>query len=203
MRGLKLAVGICLALGAQSALAGLSQFCNASAITIPNSGAGTPYPSPIVVSGLGPSITTFQVELNGITHTFPDDIDILLVGPTGASLILQSDVGGGTDVTGISLTYTDGASLPPDAGPLVSGTFAPSNVTAGDAFAAPAPAGPYGNPAPAGSDTQASEFAGTNPNGTWELYVIDDAGGDLGSIDGGWCIAFGSTPVTLQSFDVD
>src|SRR5262249_55070841 len=27
---------------------------------------------------------------------------------------------------------------------------------------------------------------GTNPNGTWSLYVFDDAGGDMGSFAGGW-----------------
>jgi subtilisin-like proprotein convertase family protein len=28
-------------------------------------------------------------------------------------------------------------------------------------------------------------FNGTNPNGTWSLYINDDAGGDTGSVTGG------------------
>ena len=29
-------------------------------------------------------------------------------------------------------------------------------------------------------------FNGTNPNGTWSLYAVDDLGGDIGGIAGGW-----------------
>jgi hypothetical protein len=92
----------------------------------------------------------------------------------------------------LNLTYSDSAAaFPPDAGPLVSGTFKPSDVEVGDAFVAPAPAGSYGDPAPVGSATLTSVFAGTDPNGTWSLYVVDDTGADVGSISGGWCLAFG------------
>lgn len=34
----------------------------------------------------------------------------------------------------------------------------------------------------------AEAFAGTAPNGAWTLFVLDDATGDSGSIDGGWCL---------------
>ena len=79
------------------------------------------------------------------------------------------------------------ATLLSDGGPLTSGTFRPSNVGAGDAFAGPAPAAPHGNPSPGGSATFASTFGGTDPNGGWNLFVVDDAGQDAGSV-GSWCL---------------
>lgn len=208
MKTLNLAAAAALALTASSAMAGTAPFCNTGAITIASGpGAAAPYPSPVVVSGLGPSITTFTVSVFGLTHTFPDDVDLLLVGPTGANLIIMSDVGAGNDAAAVDLLIDDSAGgLMPDTAQLASGSYQPSNYVGADGvdvFAAPAPAGPYGSPATTGSDTLTSIFAGTNPNGTWNLYAMDDAAGDSGSIGGGWCLAFGTTPVTLQSFDVD
>jgi hypothetical protein len=55
-----------------------------------------------------------------------------------------------------------------------------------DAFPGPAPMGPYNTPAPTGAATFGSVFDGTNPNGTWSLYVFDDAAMDSGTIAGGW-----------------
>ena len=67
-----------------------------------------PYPSTITVSGLGGTITHVQVKLNGVTHSFPDDIDILLVGPGGQNAIIMSDVGGGNPgATNVTLTLDD------------------------------------------------------------------------------------------------
>ena len=56
---------------------------------------------------------------------------------------------------------------------------------------APAPAAPYLTPATAGTDTLTSAFtgaAGGDPNGTWSLYVVDDAAVDTGNIAGGWTL---------------
>jgi subtilisin-like proprotein convertase family protein len=141
--------------------------------TIPDSGQASTYPAVVTVSGL-PSVKRLRVRLTGISHTFPDDLDILLVGPGGQTVLLMSDVGGSGDVTGLNLTLDDGAPAIPDAGPLVAGTFAPTNIGAGDAFPAPAPAGPYG--------ATLSGFTGASPNGVWSLYVFDDAAGDPGSL---------------------
>lgn len=42
-------------------------------------------------------------------------------------------------------------------------------------------------PVPAYSGaTQLATFNGQSPNGTWSLWVRDDATGDSGSISGGW-----------------
>jgi subtilisin-like proprotein convertase family protein len=158
-----------------------SPSCNAGAISILDASAGSPYPSTITLSGLGGTITKVTLDLNGITHTFPDDIDILLVGPGGQNAIVMSDVGGSADVSGLNLTLDDAAaSALSDSGALVSGTFRPTNAVAGDTFPAPAPA-------PSGGSAL-SVFNGTNPNGAWRLYVVDDAAIDVGQISGGWCL---------------
>lgn len=184
------------ALGALLAFstASLAQtFSNTASIAIPGtgtSGPASPYPSTIPVSGLSGTITNISVAINGYEHTFPDDVDVLLVGPAGTgaqSVVLMSDVGGGTDITGVNLVFQDGSPALPDAGPIVSGTFAPTNIGAGDPFAAPAPAGPHGS-------TFASMGLIGGPaaaaNGTWSLYVVDDVTGDIGQFQGGWSITF-------------
>ena len=161
-------------------------FTNTNFITIPSSGAASPYPSSISVSGLGGTVTKITVKLNNLSHTFPDDIDIMLVGPGGQNAIILSDVGGTSAASGVTLILDDSAATAlPDGGPLVSGTFMPTNIGTGDTFAAPAPT-------PSGGSAL-SVFSGTAPNGTWSLYVVDDAGGDDGSIAGGWELSVSAT----------
>jgi subtilisin-like proprotein convertase family protein len=161
-------------------------FSNPSAITIPAAGpegVASPYPSTIPVAGLSGTVTKVTVTLTNFSHTFPADVDILLVGPTGANATILSDLGGATPVTNVTLTLDDAAAtaLPT---PLVSGTFKPTNALG---FIEP---DPFPAPAPAHSGASAlSVFNGTNPNGTWSLYVVDDSGGDTGSISGGWSLS--------------
>src|SRR5262249_57206133 len=102
-------------------------------------------------------------------------VDVLLVGPGGQKLLLMSDAGGGTDAVNVNLTFDDAAAA--IGATVVSGTFRPTNIGAGDLFPAPAPAGPY-------PDTQLSIFNCLNPNGTWSLYVVDDAATDIGNYNG-------------------
>jgi len=118
-----------------------------------------------------------------MSHTYPDDLDILLVGPGGQKVLLMSDAGGGSDVNNITLTFDDAAaSALADSAAIVAGTYKPTDFVTGDTFPSPAPAGPYG--------TTLSTFNGLNPNGTWSLYVLDDAASDSGSIAGGWSLKF-------------
>jgi subtilisin-like proprotein convertase family protein len=138
----------------------------------------SPYPSTINVSGLTGTVRSVRVNLSGLAHTFPADIDILLVGPQGQQVVLLSDAGGGTDITGVNLTLDDAAPTVVGA-TVVSGTFQPSNIGGGDIF----PGAPAGTPA-----AKLAAFAGTDPNGAWRLFVVDDAGGDRGDLTGGWSL---------------
>jgi hypothetical protein len=78
------------------------------------------------------------------------------------------------------VTLDDDALTPlPDVGPLVSGRYQPFDYDPGtDSWPPPAPV-PSGNVA-------LSTFIGTDPNGTWSLYLVDDAALDMGEISGGW-----------------
>ncbi|MDQ3415145.1 MAG: hypothetical protein M3480_09300, partial [Verrucomicrobiota bacterium] len=159
-----------------------AHFANTTPISVPasgTSGPAVPYPSNIVVPALSGNVTQVTAKLNGFNHIFPDDVDILLVGPGGQNAIILSDVGGAPDAVNVTLTLDDAAlnSLP-DATQLISGTFKPTNFGPDDTFAAPAPL-PLGGSA-------LSVFNGTNPTGTWSLYIMDDQSTDSGSLAGGW-----------------
>ncbi|MBP7778253.1 MAG: M36 family metallopeptidase [Acidobacteria bacterium] len=143
--------------------------------TIPSSGPASVYPLTVPVSGVAGTITSLAVRLEDVTHTFPSDLDILLVGPGGQRVMLMSDVGSGTDLNAVDLTLVDGAPAM-TTGPITTGTYAPTDLGTTDSLPGPAPARPF--------STDLSVFNGLDANGTWQLYVTDDAIGDLGSIGG-------------------
>ena len=90
----------------------------------------------------------------------------------------MSDTGGGTDLQGTVLNFQNSATSGlPDSTAIASGIYRPTNVGTGDTFPAPAPASPYA--------ASLTVFNQTSPNGTWQLFVIDDAGQDSGAIDNG------------------
>ena len=123
-------------------------------------------------------------------------MDILLLSPAGRAVKLMSDAGGSSDfkLTNVVLTFTDSAveSLP-DESRIFSGTYAPTDYELGDTFPAPAPA--------VLTATNFIPFLGTDPNGTWSLFVLDDLGGDAGFIARGWSLTIGweDVPPTLAS----
>ncbi len=167
-----------------------------------NYASATPYPSTIDVSGFRKGrVKDVNLELNGYSHPLPDEVAVLLVGPRGQNLVAMSDVGGefglggGCDEFGcndpIWLVLDDeAASHLPDNARIAAGAYKPTQGTAEDVegssprptnFPSPAPVGPYGE--------WLSALDGTNPNGTWRLYVIDDffyGGG--GQFAGGWSL---------------
>lgn len=160
-------------------------FFNPAPIIIPDSGPASPYPSNIVVAGQG-TVVKVTVTLRSLIHFFPDDLDFLLVGPQGQNAIIWSDAGGEFDVLGLDVTLDDDAPSPlPDSAQIVSGTYRPANYGTGDTWPAPAPT-PLGGSA-------LSIFNGTDPNGTWSLYLVDDAGGNNGVVDGGWILRITTT----------
>lgn len=163
-------------------LGGVRSFGNTNQIILPDVGDAFTYPSPLVVTNGGGLIRSMTVTLSNLSHTFPDDLDILLVGPNGRSVLLMSDAGGGVSLNNVTLIFSDSAPALPDEAPIVSGTYRPTDYEEGDIFDAPAPVGPYG--------TSLSVFNGISPNGTWSLYMVDDLGGDAGRLANGWSLQF-------------
>jgi subtilisin-like proprotein convertase family protein len=152
------------------------------AITVPATGTGTstgapanPYPATLALSGLTGTIQALSVRLNGISHTFPADMDVVLVGPNAQKVVLMSDVGGGYDISGAFLTFRDGFPAAPPVALSSGSTYAPTDIEPGESLPSPAPSAPYA--------TSLAIFNGANPNGTWSLYVSDDSGIDTGSIN--------------------
>lgn len=152
-------------------------------------GTGSPYSSNIGVSGMTGTITKVEVALNNLSHTFPDDVDVLLVGPGGQRAILMSDAGGSSDLSGVNLIFNQSAAAMPDAAQLVSGTYRPTNFNTNTTLE---PGGVDNFPSPGPGQTvygaDLNVFNGTAPNGTWRLYVVDDEAGDAGSIATGWAL---------------
>ena len=85
--------------------------------------------------------------------------------------------------------FDDAPDAMPDTAIPATGDYRPTSFnfdSTDDFFPSPAPASPYPKPDPSGSATFASEFTGIDPNGQWDLYVVDSADGDVGIIHLGW-----------------
>jgi hypothetical protein len=170
-------------------------FSNARPINIPagapssTSGAALPYPSFITSSfPSGSTVRDVNVILRSYTHTWPDDVDVLLVHGERNRTIL-SDAGGDNPVNTITITLDDEAvnGNVGDRGggdgetQLVGGRFKPFNYEGGDTFNSPAPN-------PANANSVLAGFDGLNARGGWKLFVQDDGGSDSGAFAEGWTI---------------
>lgn len=175
--------------------------------------ATTPYGTAVTASGLT-GTKLINLKIKGLSHTFPGDIDMLLVGPGGQKMVVMSDVVGTADAVNVSFTLKDSAAdLLPAAAALVDGaSYRPSDITAGDTWPAPAPSAPYQSATPVGTATFGSVFGtnGSTMNGTWTLYIVDDAAVDTGNISGGWELTFeandfvcSTVPRSRADFDGD
>ena len=100
-----------------------------------------------------------------------------LVGPGGQQATVFSDVGT-VDVFDTEVVLDDeaGSQLGPD---VEAGRWKPTNNEGPDTFPAPAPTADGGS--------VLSAFDGTDPNGTWRLYAVDDRNGFRGSL-AGWSL---------------
>src|SRR5207247_66958 len=117
---------------------------NSTFIAVPSTGAAALYPSMINVFGLNPNLLKATVTLNGLSHSQPHDLEILLVGPAGQKTWLMSDCGGINVVNNITLTFDNAAASGlPNQSQLFGGTFKPTDFPPDDVLPAWAPAGPY------------------------------------------------------------
>ena len=131
--------------------------------------AGT-YPLTIDVSGFEGDLESVSVQLVGLSHERPEDLDVWLVAPDGTTVTLLSDVGGDEVLRSVDLLVVDGAA-DADAsqlGPQLSPTDRETDAQRKGAR----------------PGTELSAFAGIDPNGPWQLLVADDRPGASGDLDG-------------------
>ncbi len=150
-----------------------------------------PYPSTISVGGEAGTILKAQVTLVDVYGGEERDLDVLLVGP-GGSTILMSDVcnSGGYLPAFLHFDFTfddDALAAMPDAcSPSLqpaTGMWKPTNYDTADSFPGISPPYPLG----------LANVRGTDPNGTWTLYAVDDAYPDPVTINGGWTLELTTT----------
>ena len=168
----------------------INTFANTNLIIINDHAIASPYPSTINVSGVGGLLIKATVTFVNLTHSWPADIDALLESPSQQSALLMAHAGGGYAVNGVTLTFDDATNYPflTNAAQIVSGTYRPTAFILSPAFSPPAPAAPYA--------TNLSGLYAGNPNGTWSLFVIDDAAINDGAISNGWSLTLiTSSPV--------
>jgi subtilisin-like proprotein convertase family protein len=159
---------------------GLTITTETAEVIIPGTGsAGTasPYPSTKTFNtAAGKVISDVNFSTTSFSHSWPDDVDMLLAGPRrGAAAMLLSDACGSTDVAHFLWTIDDEAPAKfADSGTCFPILNKPSDYETGDKFPAPAPAGPYGS--------LLSAFDGLE-GGAWQLFIQDDVGSDTGYME--------------------
>jgi len=168
-------------------------YTNSGTITIYDNAPAFPYPSSVRVTCVPETVKRATVTLRGFTHSYPDDVDIMLATPDGRCVLLMSDAGSGNLANNINITLDDSAAAAlPDSTQLFTGTFRPANYdTDSDSFVAPAPKLPPAN--------SLAALAGTDANGFWSLFVMDDFQLDSGAINNGWVLRlyWESNPVRI------
>jgi hypothetical protein len=142
---------------------------------------------------MGGSITKVLVRISALSHSYPDDVALLLVGPMGQAVLLMFNTGCGFGVANVILTFDQSAveGLPDDT-QIATGTYRPTGfgVVTVNLFDPPAPPSPY--------NLTLDVFNGTNPNGTWRLFMYDDNTGDVGTI-AGWSLTITTGPPATTS----
>src|SRR5262249_43505014 len=129
------------------------------------------YPSQINVQGVVGTVAKVTTTFVGLNHSYPDDIDALLVAPNNGGAapytLLMAAVGGPFNLSNVRLTFDDSYPALPNEAPITTGTNHPTLGTAASepsfypTFPTNAPPGPY--------PVAMSTFNGINPNGFWSL----------------------------------
>lgn len=150
---------------------------------VPLTGTGSSGETSVVMSKevkLPRPIADVDVVLKDLSHRFPDDLDILLVSPTGSAVVLMSEVCASVSLLRSNFRFDDAApTMLPDGFNIAECQAASASVKPTDAESietaiAGAPNGPY--------SPTLGVFNGQNASGTWRLYLLDDQGGAEGYI---------------------
>ncbi len=128
------------------------------------------YPVELVYNNLPADapITYLELEVVGLTHTRPEDLNFILLDPLGAGIEVMDDAGDGFSLSNITVVYSDkGVALPHG---VPQGTILPGP----DTIYLPDGPGAF------------ADYMGTQigtVTAPWIFVVIDDAEGDSGSFE--------------------
>jgi gliding motility-associated-like protein len=153
---------------ASGGVSGPVTFNNNTVLNIPDNNT-TGVTSTINVSGINPTTIAAGSILNvclNITHTWDSDLDIFLRCPNGTQIELSTDNGGaGDNYTNTCFSMSAATLVTAGAAPF-NGTFIP--------------------------EQSFNLLNGCNVNGNWQLVILDDLGGDVGTLTN-WSITFNNT----------
>jgi hypothetical protein len=148
------------------------------------------YPATANVRGEPSSgLSRVEVTLHNLRHSYPGDLDILLVSPSGAGIMLMSSAGGGIAVSNATLVFHPASQnypVPPWQGRIQSNQTSDYSCWnwSGITNVPGAPDGPYSTDLNYLLDTD------PNPNKVWSLYIYDHASGHTGVLQDSWSLQF-------------
>lgn len=206
---ISLACMAALLLVASPVLAGYSNFSAGPGlgVAVPddayNGTLGSMASHSIGVAGQPAIIDDVNVTIS-MSHTWIGDLTIKLLSPGGTMVTLLNRPGlvvadNGTSCCGRSdnltfalpITYDDAATLSAEAMGLNSTANNVGDGAVGTADGSIFQSAPDG--AQAGHNNMLTALNGSNPNGTWTLYIGDSASGDLGTLNG-WTLSISAVP---------
>jgi subtilisin-like proprotein convertase family protein len=123
----------------------------------------------LTTSGFSNNVHDVKITVQG-SCTLLSDIELYLKSPSGKILELVSDPNDGT--TSFSPTFSD-------AGTYAANVWNTGGGTTWDGIYKPEGSLSTGSNSYTGTITSFAGFKGDTPNGTWTLYVCDDAGADI------------------------
>lgn len=187
MKPLTQAVLLTLAALPGAASAAVYSFSGAG-LAITDASAANPYPATIEVAGipLNEPLLNIVIKINGITHSYIDDVAAIVGSPGGLYVTLFDGAGVEGGVVDQVWVFDDTAEaeIPTTTSDPSSGRWRP-NDQYGSEFPDPVPAGTH--------PVTLSTFKNDDPNGTWKIFIADFTAGDGGTL-GGWSIEFYTVP---------
>jgi hypothetical protein len=150
----------------------------------------SPYPSSISVTGVSGITTEAEVTLWGLHESDAEGLQVLLVGPSGRSIVLMASYESGRHVSLNSTSWGFRTLSQPVECPEPEGTWSTASVT--EPFNCGLRA-PFPEPAPVGPYSDMLEALGNA--GEWKLYVANAASDGEGAIVSGWSLKLRTTPV--------
>jgi subtilisin-like proprotein convertase family protein len=118
---------------------------------------------PMIFCGLPQNIDSCfyikRLSIDSLSHTYLGDLDIYLISPSMDTLEVSTDNGGsGSNMFNVHFVNDNGNDITLQTSSIVSDNYLPEEAIG------------------------FKKFYGTNPNGAWHLWILDDIGSDVGTL---------------------